>query len=68
VFCKCLRTNCDCLSLQHLGIGILGAFVGGVVGNVKILIWLVNPPLENRTVYEIMWENVVEPDRPQIAM
>ena len=23
---------------------------------------------ENRAVYEIMWENIVEPDRPQITM
>jgi len=24
--------------------------------------------LENRAVYEIMWENTVEPDRPQITI
>jgi hypothetical protein len=24
------------------------------------------PPPENRVVYEIMWKNMVEPDRPQI--
>jgi hypothetical protein len=25
------------------------------------------PPHENRTVYEIMWKNMVEPDRPQMT-
>jgi hypothetical protein len=24
--------------------------------------------LENRVVYEIMWKNVVQPDRPQITI
>jgi len=25
-------------------------------------------PLENLTVYEIMWKNIVQPDRPQMTM
>jgi hypothetical protein len=25
-------------------------------------------PLENRAVYQIIWKNIVEPDRPQMAM
>jgi hypothetical protein len=24
--------------------------------------------LENRAVYEIMWKNIVEPDRPQVTL
>jgi len=27
-----------------------------------------NPPPRNCTVYEIMWKNMVEPDRPQITV
>ena len=23
---------------------------------------------ENRTIYEIMWKNIVEPDRPQMSL
>jgi hypothetical protein len=26
------------------------------------------PPPENRAVYEIMWENIVEPGRPQMTI
>jgi len=26
------------------------------------------PPPENRAVYEIMWENMVQPDRPQMTI
>ena len=26
------------------------------------------PPPENRAVYEIMWENIVEPDGPQMTI
>jgi len=25
------------------------------------------PPLENRALYDTMWKNMVEPDRPQIS-
>ena len=28
----------------------------------------VTPPPENRTIYEIMWKTIVEPDRPQVAI
>jgi len=27
-----------------------------------------NPFSENRAVYEIMWKNIVEPDRPQMTI
>ena len=27
-----------------------------------------NSPPENRAVYEIMWKNIVEPDRPQMTI
>jgi hypothetical protein len=36
----------------------------GVVEKIKTLFF----PLENRAVYEIMWKNTVEPDRPQTAV
>jgi len=26
------------------------------------------PPLENRVFYEIIWKNVVEPERPQMTI
>ena len=26
------------------------------------------PPLENRAVYEIVWKNLVESDRPQMTV
>ena len=41
----------------------------GVVENIKMHIQCSNffPP-ENRAVYEIMWKNTVEPDRPQMTI
>jgi len=39
------------------------------VEKIKTHIFFVQCPVsENRAVYEIMWENVVEPDSPQMAM
>ena len=38
-----------------------------VVQKIKTHFVFNNFPSENRAVYEIMWENVVEPDRPQMA-
>ena len=44
-------------------------FQGGVVRKMKIHIFgLDNPPPGNRAVYEIMWENVMEPDMSQMGM
>jgi len=33
-----------------------------------ILSLITSPPPENRGVYEIIWKNIVESDRPQVAI
>jgi len=41
-----------------------------VVGKIKTHISLINNFFKkrNRTVYEIMWKNMLEPDRPQVII
>jgi len=41
-----------------------------VVEKIKthILCSVTSCSLENRAVYEIMWKNIVQPDRPQMAI
>jgi len=34
----------------------------------RITHFMFNNPPEDRTVYEIMWKNIVEPDRPHITI
>jgi hypothetical protein len=39
-----------------------------VVEKIKTHFVFNNPPTEYRAVYEIMWKNMVEPDKPQMTM
>jgi len=39
-----------------------------VLEKIKTHVRLINFFPENRDVYEIMWKNVVEPDRPQMTI
>jgi hypothetical protein len=39
-----------------------------VVEKIKAHIYASINFFENLAVYDIMWENIVEPDRPQMAM
>jgi len=41
-----------------------------VLGKSTELGWLrtATPPPESRAVYEVMWKNMVEPDRPQMTL
>ena len=45
-------------------------FLTKVVHKIKthISCSVISPPLPNRAVYEIMWKNIVQPDRPQITI
>jgi hypothetical protein len=36
--------------------------------NAHILCSVFPPPPESRAVYELMWKNVVQPDRPQMTI